>query len=159
VIGLNEIKKRILEGEGIEKVVGEIDWKEFEKLIAEILKKHDFSVHNNFRFKTDRRFEIDVLAIRNKISLLIDCKQWGRGRYKKTGLKYSVKEQEERAKQLKKFLKNNPIAQAKLKIKKTTKFIPLLVTWFEEEVLEHENIFIVPVWKFNEFLLNMSEYI
>ena len=159
MIGLNEIKKRILEGEGIEKVVGEIDWKEFEKLIAEILKKHDFSVHNNFRFKTDRRFEIDVLAIRNKISLLIDCKQWGRGRYKKTGLKYSVKEQEERAKQLKKFLKNNPIAQAKLKIKKTTKFIPLLVTWFEEEALEHENIFIVPVWKFNEFLLNMSEYI
>ena len=159
MINLNEIKQRIQQGEQIEKIIEEIDWKEFEKLIAEILKKHDFNVHNNFRFKTNRRFEIDVLAIRNKTSLIIDCKQWGRGRYKKTGLKYSVKEQRERVKQLKKFLKNNPIAQAKLKVKKNTKFIPLIVTWFEEELLEHENIFIIPVWKFNEFLLNVSEYI
>jgi len=156
---LNQIKQRIQLGEEIEKVVEEIDWKEFEKLIAEILKKHDFNVHNNFRFKTNRRFEIDVLAIRNRTSLLIDCKQWGKGRYKKTGLKYSVKEQKERANQLKNFLKNNPIAQTKLKIKKTTKLIPLIVTWFEEDLLEHENVFIIPVWKFNQFLLNMSEHI
>jgi len=159
VIDLNEIKQRIQQGEEIEKVVEEIDWQEFEKLIAEILKKHDFNVHNNFRFKTSRRFEIDVLAVKNKISLLIDCKQWGRGRYKKTGLKYSVEKQKERAKQLKKFLKNNPILKTKLKIKKSTKFIPLLVTWFEEELLEHENTSIVPVWKFNDFLLNINEYI
>ena len=123
MINLNEIKQKILEGEQIENIIQKIDWKEFEKLIAEILKKHDFNVYNNFRFKTNRRFEIDVLAIRNKISLVIDCKQWGRGRHKKTGLKYSVEEQKERAKQLKKFLNNNPIAQVKLKIKKTTKFI------------------------------------
>jgi len=159
VTDLNEIKQRIQQGEEIEKIVEEIDWKEFEKLIVEILKKHDFNVHNNFRFKTDRRFEIDVLAVKDKTSLLIDCKQWGRGRYKKTGLKYSVEEQKERAKQLKKFLKNNPIAQAELKIKKTMKFIPLLVTWFEEELLEHENTLVIPVWKFNEFLLSISEYI
>ncbi len=159
MIDLNEIKQRILEGEQIENIIQKIDWKEFEKLIAEILKKHDFSVHNNFRFKTDRRFEIDVLAIRNKTSLLIDCKQWGRGRYKKTGLKYSVKEQKERVKQLKKFLKNNPMAQTKLKIKKTTKFTPLIVTWFEEDLIKHEEVFVVPIWKFNQFLLNLSEYI
>ena len=156
---LNKIEQRIQCGEEIEKIIKEIDWKEFEKLIAEILKKHDFNVHNNFRFKTNRRFEIDVLAIRHKTTLLIDCKQWGRGRYKKTGLKYSVKEQKERTKQLKKFLKNNPIAQVKLNIKKTVKFIPLIVTWFEEELVEHENVFIVPVWKLNEFLLTLSEYI
>jgi len=159
VINLNEIRQKILEGEQIENIIQEINWKEFEKLIAEILKKHDFDVLNTFRFKTDRRFEIDVLAVKNKISLLIDCKQWGRGRYKKTGLKYSVKEQKERAKQLKKFLKNNFIAHNKLKIDKTTKFIPLLVTWYEEELLEYENVFIVPIWKLNEFLLNISEYI
>jgi Holliday junction resolvase-like predicted endonuclease len=159
MIDLNEIKQRILKSEQIEDIIQDMDWREFEKLIAEILKRHDFNVHNNFRFKTDRRFEIDILATRNKTSLLIDCKQWGRGRYKKTGLKYSVKEQKERTRQLKKFLKNNPAAQAELKIKKTTKFIPLLVTWFEEEILEHENVFIIPVWKFNEFLLSISEYI
>jgi len=159
MINLDQIKQRIQQGEEIEKIIEEIDWKEFEKLIAEILKKHDFNVHNNFRFKTNRHFEIDVLAIRNRTSLLIDCKQWGKGRYKKTGLKYSVKEQKERANQLKNFLKNNPIAQTKLKIKKTIKLIPLIVTWFEEDLLEHENVFIIPIWKFNQFLLNISEYI
>ena len=159
MIELNEIKQKILEGEQIEDIIQKIDWKEFEKLIAEILKKHDFNVHNNFRFKTNRRFEIDILAIRDKTSLLIDCKQWGRGRYKKTGLKYSVKEQKESTKQLKKLLKKNPIAQTELKIKKTTKFIPLIVTWFEEELIDYENVFIIPAWKFNEFLLNISEYI
>jgi glycyl-tRNA synthetase beta subunit len=159
VIKLNEIKQRISEGEQIEKIVKEIDWKEFEKLISEILKKHDFSTQNNFRFKTNRRFEIDVLAVKEETSLLIDCKQWKRGRYKKTGLKYAVKEQKERVKQLKKFLKKNPMAQTKLKIIKTKNFIPLLVTWFEEELLEHEKVFIVPIHKFNEFLLNLSKYI
>jgi hypothetical protein len=99
------------------------------------------------------------LATRNKTSLLIDCKKWGRGRYKKAGLKYSVKEQRERTRQFKKFLEDNPTVQTKLKIKKASKFIPLLVTWFEEELLEYENVFIIPVWKFNEFLLSISEYI
>ncbi len=159
MIKLNEIKQRILEGEKIEGIIQNMDWKEFEKLIAKILKKHDFNVRNNFRFKTNRRFEIDVLATRNKISLLIDCKKWDRGRYKKTGLKYSVEEQKERTRKFKKFLKNNPTIQSELKIEKITKFIPLLVTWFEEELLEHDHIFVVPVWKFNEFLLNISEYI
>lgn len=159
MINLNEIKKRLLEGEQIEDIIQKIDWKDFEKLIAEILKKHDFNVYNNFRFKTDRRFEIDVLAIKNDISLVIDCKQWGRGRHKKTGLKYSVKDQKERSLQVEKFFNENPVDQAKLDIQKNTKFIPLLVTWFEEELIKYENIFIIPVWKFNEFLLRISEHI
>ena len=39
MIELNEIKQKILEGEQIEDIIQKIDWKEFEKLIAEILKK------------------------------------------------------------------------------------------------------------------------
>jgi hypothetical protein len=159
VIELNEIKLRIQQGEEIEKILKEIDWKDFEKLISEILKKHDFKVQNNFRFRANRRFEVDVLAVRSKISLLIDCKKWGRGRHKKTGLKYAIQDQKERVKQLKKFLKDNPIAQNQLKTQKTKKFIPLIITWFEEDLIEHEDVFIIPIWKFNNFLLNLSEYI
>lgn len=159
MIELNEIKQRILEGEQIEDIIQEIDWKDFEKLVINILIKHDFQTYHNFRFKTERRYEIDVIGIKEKILLAIDCKQWGRGRYKKTGLKYAVQEQKERVKQLKKFLKNNPIPKSKLKISKRVKFIALIITWFEEDLLEYENVFIVPVWKFNEFLLNISEYI
>ena len=159
MITLEQIKERLLEGEQIEKIIGGIDWKEFEELVSKILKKHDFEIHHNFRFKTNRRYEIDILAVKKKILLAIDCKKWGRGRHKKTGLKYAILDQKERVKQLKKFLKNNLLAKSKLKISKKVKFIPLIITWFEEDLIEHENAFIVPVWKFNSFLLNLSEYI
>jgi len=159
MIELEQIKQRIQQGEEIEKIIGEIDWKEFEELVSKILKKHDFETHHNFRFKTKRRYEIDIVAVKKKILLAIDCKQWGRGRYKKTGLKYAIQDQKERVKQLKKFLKNNLIGKSKLKVSKGVKFLPLIITWFEEDLLEHENVFIVPIWKFNQFLLNQSEYI
>jgi len=159
MIELEQIRQRILQGEEIEKIIGEIDWKEFEELVSKILKKHDFDTHHNFRFKTNRRYEIDIVAIKKKILLVIDCKHWGRGRHKKTRLKYAIKDQKERVKQLKKFLKNNLIAKLKLKTSKKLKFIPLIITWFEEDLLEHENVFIVPAWKLNNFLLNLSEYI
>jgi len=159
MLDLEQIKKRILQGEQIEKIIEEIKWKEFEELVESVLKKHDFRSYHNFRFKTKTRYEIDILAIREKTALAIDCKQWGKGRYKKTGLRYASQYQKDRVKQLKKFLKNNIIAQNKLGLKKNVKFIPLIVTWFEEDLIEHENVFIVPIWKFNQFLLSLSEYI
>jgi len=159
MIELEQIRQRILQGEEIEKIIGEIDWKEFEKLVSKILKKHDFDTHHNFRFKTNRRYEIDIVAVKKKILLAIDCKKWGTGRHKKTGLKYAIKDQKERVKQLKKFLKNNSIAKSKFKISKKVKFIPLIITWFEEDLIEHENVFIIPAWKLNSFLLDLSEYV
>jgi len=161
MISLEHIKQRILQGEQIEQIIEEIDWKDFEELVTEILEKHDFKTHHNFRFKTERRYEIDVLGIRNDIILLIDCKQWGKGRYKKSALKNAINHQKQRTEQLKTFLKNNIIAQAKLKITRLAKttFIPLIVTWLEEDLIEYENVLIVPIWKFNEFLLDMSKYV
>jgi len=159
MITLEQIKQRILQGEQIEKIIEEINWKEFEGLVESILKKHDFKSYHNFRFKTKTRHEIDILAIGEKKVLAIDCKQWKRRRHKKTQLRYAVNAQKERVKQLKKFLKNNKIAQKKLRLNKNMKFVPLIVTWFEEDLVEHEDVFIVPVWKFSQFLLNLSEYI
>jgi len=159
MITLKQIKQKVLERQEIEKVIAEIDWKEFEELVSKILKKHDFETYNNFNFKTTRRYEIDVLAVKKKIILAIDCKKWGRGRYKRTGLKYAVYDQKNRAKRLKDFLKNNPIVRSKLKISGRVKLIPLIITWFEEDLLNHENVFIIPIWKFNNFLLNLNEHI
>jgi hypothetical protein len=159
MLDLDEIKKRIIEGETIEKIIKDIDWKEFEKLVVSILKNHDFKSFHSFRFKTESRFEIDILSIKEKIILAIDCKQWNKGRYKKSGLKNAAKSQRERVKQLKKFLKGNIITKEKLKLKKNMKFLPLIVTWYEEDLVKYDDILIVPIWKFNQFLLSLSEYI
>jgi len=159
MIDLDKIRQRIQKGEEIEKIIEEIDWKEFEELVMKILEEHDFHSSHNFRFKFSRAYEIDVLAIRNDLILGIDCKHWDRGRYKKSSLKYAVIEQKNRLKKLKKFIKNNPIIKNKFKITEKTRFTPLLITWFEETLIEHEKVFIVPIWKLNQFLLNLSDYV
>jgi Holliday junction resolvase-like predicted endonuclease len=159
MIDIEKIKNRILKGQQIESIVEEIDWKQFEELVMEILKKHNFITFQNFRFKTDRRFEVDIVASDKNNVLLIDCKQWNRGRYKKSGLKYTIKEQKYRLEEFKKFIENNPTARNNFKITEKTKFSPLIITWLEEDLLKHEDTFIVPVWKLNHFLLSLSEYI
>ncbi len=161
MISLEDIKQRILQREQIEQIIEEIDWKDFEELVARILEKYYFKTYHNFRFKTERRYEIDVLGIRNNVIFVIDCKQWGKGRYKKSALKNAINDQKQRTEQLKKFLKNNIIAQTKLRITKLSKttFISLIVTWLEEDLIEYENVLILPIWKLNEFLLNMGNYV
>jgi len=159
MVDIEKIKQRIHQGEQIEDIVEEIDWKQFEEFIIEILKNHDFIAFQNFRFKTERRFEVDILASDGNNVFVVDCKHWDRGRYKKTGLKYAVEEQKYRLEELKKFIKNNFVAKNKFKITEKTRFTPLIITWFEEDLLKYEDTFVVPVWKLNQFLLSLSEYI
>lgn len=159
MIDLIEIEQRIMNGENIEEIIKEINWKDFEALVGKILKRHDFHFRHSFRFKTKRRYEIDVVAIKENVTLVVDCKRWSRGRNKKSGLRNAIKRQNERVSELKNFLKNNPIAQGSLKIKLKAKFLPLIITWWEEDLIEHENAFVVPIWKLNEFLLNSGRYI
>jgi len=61
-----------------------INFDGFEALVAEILKLNNYKTINNFRFsdKSDlkpdsqKRYEIDIIAVQKKCILLIDAKQW-----------------------------------------------------------------------------------
>ncbi len=142
MVQLNEIKTRLSKGELIEDIIRDINWHEFENFAATIFKEHDYDVFQNFRFKTKNRYEIDLLVVKSNLVIAVDCKQWGRGRYKKSAIKDSVTKQIKRTKELEKILVGE-----NLKIK------PLIITLFEEDIVKHENVWIVPVWKLNEFLL------
>ncbi len=146
MIDLDDINNKIKEGNDIENALTGINWKEFEQLISEILKQHDFDIFSNFRFSTKNRYEIDILAIKNSKIFAIDCKQWERGRYKISGLKLAIRKQLERCNELREVL-----------VGKYEKIIPLVVTFFEEGIIEYEDVFVVPLWKFNEFLLDHAE--
>ena len=148
MVNLEKVKEEILIGKQLEDIVKYYQWQEFEKLVSKILQENNFDVHRSFRYKTNRRYEIDVLAVKSDIVLAVDCKQWGRGRYKKSALKNSVKKQVMRTKQLNKVLVGENI-----------KIMPLIVTWYEEDLIEHDNVWVVPIWKLNEFLLSLSDYI
>jgi Holliday junction resolvase-like predicted endonuclease len=159
MIDLEKIKFEILKNKPIEEVIRNFNWKEFEETVAEIFRSNGFIVKQNFRFKTKRRYEIDVLAIKENLIFCVDCKKWSEGRYKKSGLKLATRDQLMRTKELKRFLKKNLIALNMLKIDSKANCYPLLVTLFEEDLLNENNCFIVPVWKLNSVLLDIESYL
>ncbi|MBD3155301.1 MAG: hypothetical protein GF368_01445 [Candidatus Aenigmarchaeota archaeon] len=136
MISLDKIKQKLLEGKQIEEIVEDIGWQDFEELVSEIMGKHGFETWNNFRFKTKRRYEIDITATKGDKTLLIDCKQWSTGRYKKSALKSTTEDQEKRLGEFKKFIETNPIAKNKLKLGKNQVFISIIVTWHEENLVK-----------------------
>lgn len=156
---LKKIRKDILSGKPIEEILKKFNWKEFEEFVAEIFRENDFRVKQSFRFKTKRKYEIDIVTIKQNIVLCVDCKEWSKGRYKKSGLKNSAKNQEKRVKEFKNFLKKNLIIQNLLKIDLKSKFYSLIVTLLEEGLVIEGHTFFVPIWKLNSFLLEAEEYL
>jgi Holliday junction resolvase len=130
MINLEQIKDRISQGEMIEKIIEGMDWKEFEEMVGEILRTHDFNVYNSFRFKTKKNYEIDVVGIKQNIILGIDCKRWKGGRYKNSGLKYAISKQKKRVVEFINFLKKNSDKKKFFEVEiKKMKLVPLIVTW------------------------------
>lgn len=142
---IEEVKQKIISGIEIEEVLKEYDWKFFENFVKEILDAHFFKTKLHLRFKTKRRYEIDILAERGNLLLLIDCKMLGRGRYKRKEIEKAILLQEERTREFKKFSKI-----------KSKRFIPLIVTLFEEEFIKKSKTFVVPIWKFNSFISELD---
>ena len=156
---IEEIGNHITKGKDIEEVLEKYDWKKFEHIIGEIFQENGFRTKQNFRFKTKKRYEIDIIAIKNNLIFCVDCKWWNKGRYKKSGLKNAVILQENRGNELRKFLKKNIIAKNLLRINSNTVINSLLVTLHEEDIAKHNETFVVPVWKLNRFISEIEKYI
>ncbi len=143
----------------VEEAASKIDWQDFEKLVSEILRENGFVTTKNFRFKTGRKYEVDVVATRGGVVLCIDCKQWRGGRYKRSALVKAVMEQEERVKELEKYLEDNIETKTEMRIGDLSKFYPLIVTLMQEDVTREGDTFVVPMWKLNSFILEMEKYL
>ena len=159
MLELEKIKSEILSGKPLEEVLDGIDWREFENFISEIFSKNDYSVKRNFRFKTSRRFEIDLIASRKNLTFCVDCKNWSGGRSKKSGIISAIEKQYLRVQELRKFMRNNFIAKKILTIEERPKVLPLIVTLLQEDVLKENGIFVVPIWKLNSFLLGVENFV
>lgn len=153
-IDLEKIKNQLLtrRSRSIESILSKFNWQCFESAVAGIFSANSFFVSRNLRFKTKRRYEIDIVASRHGNTLSVDCKGWGNGRYKNSALIRAAEKQFMRTKELKKFVSKNPIAEHKLQITKNSKLYPMLVTLHDEAIEIEENILIIPVWKLNSFL-------
>ena len=155
---LEKIERKALRGKAVADALEEFDWKGFEQAVGDIFRSNDFTVRNNFRFKTRRRWENDLIAVRNGLVFCVDCKRWAQGREKRWGIAKAAEEQQKRASELGKFVRSNPIARSLLKTDGAS-FVPVVVTLHQEGVLKVGRTFVVPVEKLNPFIVNYEALI
>ena len=126
----------IKSGVTIEEASRDVDWKDFEGLVAEILESKNFEVTRNFRMKKPT-MEIDVVGIHLGTALLIDCKHWKR--MSNSALEKIVLKQIERVKNY--VATTNEVMAA-----------PVIVTLYQEATKFVNRVPIVPIIQFSSFI-------
>ena len=129
---LSDIKS----GAPIEEASRDVDWKDFEGLVAEVLESKNFEVVRNFRMKKPT-MEIDVVGIRLDTAVLIDCKHWKR--MSNSALEKIVLKQIERVKHY--VTTTNEIMA-----------VPVIVTLYQEATKFVNRVPIVPIMQFSSFI-------
>ena len=129
---LSDIKS----GVPIEEASRDVDWKDFEGLVAEVLESKNFEVVRNFRMKKPT-MEIDVVGIRLDTAVLIDCKHWKR--MSNSALEEIVQKQIERVKHY-------------VSITDEIMAAPVIVTLYQEGVKLINKVPIVPIMHFSSFI-------
>ena len=126
----------IKSGVTIEEASRDVDWKDFEGLVAEVLEAKNFEVVRNFRMKKPT-MEIDVVGIRLDTAVLIDCKHWKR--MSNSALEGIVQKQVERVKHY-------------VSITDEIMAVPVIVTLYQESVKLINKVPIVPIMQFSSFI-------
>ena len=126
----------IKSGAPIEEASRDVDWKDFEGLVAEILESKNFEVIRNFRMRKPT-MEIDVVGIHLGVAVLIDCKHWKR--MTNSALEKIVLRQIDRVKH---YVANTDEVVA----------APVIVTLYQEETKFVRKVPIVPIIQFSAFI-------
>jgi Holliday junction resolvase-like predicted endonuclease len=72
--------RAVIAGADLERVSRFLGWLEFEEMVAYIFEENDYDVYRRFRFQAEgRRWEIDILAIRQPLVVCVECKHWASG--------------------------------------------------------------------------------
>ena len=126
----------IKSGAPIEEASRDVDWKDFEGLVAEILESKNFEVIRNFRMRKPT-MEIDVVGMHLGVAVLIDCKHWKR--MTNSALEKIVLKQIDRVKN---YVANTDEVVA----------APVIVTLYQEETKFVSKVPIVPIIQFSSFI-------
>ena len=133
---LKDAISAIKSGVPIEEASRDVDWKDFEGLVAEILESKNFEVTRNFRMKNPT-MEIDVVGIHLDTAVLIDCKHWKR--MTNSALENIVLKQIDRVKHY-------------VTITDEVMAAPVIVTLYQEGVKLVNKVPIVPIMQFSSFI-------
>jgi hypothetical protein len=117
----------------------------FERLVAFIFEKNDFSVVvNTVKTHNKKRRQYNIIARKGRQVFLVECKKWAGSRYRLSALKKAVEQHKERT-----TFYNHIIHEDA---------IPLLVILIEEEIRLYEGVLLVPIRKLNSFVHELDRH-
>jgi len=137
-----------------------VKWQYFEKLVAWIFEQNDFDVKQNVVIKSAvGKRQFDVIAAKYDKLFLVDCKKWRSKGQRIAALKSAVKKHLERCDiySMKSEIKSKKSAASdSAYFHGNKKIIPVIVTLLEEDIMDYENVPIVPIMKLDWFLNNVD---
>lgn len=121
-----------------------LDWQDFERFCAVLLRARGFAVRENLTFRKPRA-QVDILARSPSVALLVDCKQWARERGRSAMAKAAAAQ----------------VARARLVRKSQGSLEPMAVVILvlsNEQTRFADGAAIVPVHTLGDFLANLPLY-
>jgi len=147
--------KALSMGADIENVAQFLQWQEFEEIAGIVLERYGYIVQRNVRFKRAlKRMEIDVVGCRNPIVICVDCKHWKRA-LSPSSVRRIGEAQSKRTEALAESL---PIVSLNLVCQKWKRgtFVPVVLSLFPGSSRFHDNVPVVPVLKFQDFVSQLA---
>jgi Holliday junction resolvase-like predicted endonuclease len=124
----------------------EFTWQEFEERVRDALDSAGYRIEFRRVFKSGgKRHEVDVIAHKFDLCILIDAKRYGKGRYRASSLKSEAKKHFNRCRAFETTFKST--------------VIPVLVSWIDDSLVFQEGCFIVPFEKLQDFVNNVELYV
>lgn len=133
-----------------------LNWREYEDFCARVLENYGYETVRNLRFRVGVFVrEIDVVAWRRNLVLLVECKRWSRRSSREKELRSAVSELRKRAELFTTWLQYT----RRLPLSGEVTVVPVLTTVHEGRTLVHEGVPIVPLHSFPYFLTEFEQYL
>ncbi len=132
-------------GADVEDLSKMLSWRDFELLATSILDASGYTTHHSFRLKKPR-IEIDVVGIKDRVALLLDCKHWKRSSPSEMAKFCSM--QIRRAEAFVRASKGE-----------TELAVPAILTLHLESITFADCVPVIPIIKLRSFLNEMQGYL
>jgi len=145
-------------GGDLERVCKLLEWDEFEDVSALAFESNGFSVRKHFHFKhLERKWEIDILALKNPIVVSVDCKHWQRG-WRGSSIAKIADSQIMRTKAL---AEASSLLLEKMGLRKwkEARFVPIILSLLPSNFKFYRDVPIVPILQLRNFLNEVPAYL
>lgn len=147
-------------GADVERVSRFLRWDEFEKLSILIFENNDFQVIRNLRFSwMNKRWEVDVLGIKNPIIISADCKHWHKGWSGASSIRATEKQVERTRALAEASISKALRSRIGINEWRHAYFIPIILSLAPSKYKFYEKTPIVPILQLKDFLQNIIVYI